>query len=311
VEQERLRDRDQAVATNDRDGNAWWLANDRQRMTLVEADLARGAMYWHNHEVRRLLVLVLVGMLSAPSTNPPQNDVPARGHYSAPIRYDGRFTLVRLRWGADLPAAGARTISPHGRFGDEYAWNHEYPHAEQILSAITGELTRLDIHHDGNEILMLDDPDLFKYPIAFMWEPGLWNLTDREAASFRAYLLKGGFAIFEDFKGTTQWANFEAQMHRALPEGRLVHLDSSHQIFNAFFPMKDVDAIVQPAPRVRPGYYGIFEDNDPSRRLIAVANYDNGVPGDRERSGQTLFPFHASSEAYKLGVNSMIYGLTH
>jgi hypothetical protein len=280
-------------------------------MTLVEADLARGAMYWHNHDVRRLLSLVLVGMLSGSSTNAPQSDGPARGHYSAPIRYDGRFTLVRLRWGADLPTAGARSISPHGRFGVQYAWNHDYPRAEQNLSAIIRELTYLDIHDDGNEILMLDDPDLFKYPIALMWEPGFWNLTDREAESFRAYLLKGGFAIFEDFDGATQWANFEAQMHRVLPEGRLVHLDSSHQIFSAFFPIKDIDAIAQPMSHIRPGYYGIFEDNDPSRRLIVVANYDNGVQEYWEWSGQTLFPFRASNEAYKLGVNNMIYGLTH
>jgi hypothetical protein len=124
-------------------------------------------------------------------------------------------------------------------------------------------------------------------------------------------LLKGGFAIFEDFDGATQWANFEAQMHRVLPEGRLVRLDSSHQIFNAFFPMKDIDAIVHPMSHIRPSYYGIFEDNDPSRRLIVVANYDNDVPEYWEWSGERRFPFDASNEAYKLGVNYMIYGLTH
>jgi hypothetical protein len=270
---------------------------------VVVADLARGAMYWHNYDVRRALLLVLVGMLSGSSTHAPQGDAPARGHYSAPIRYDGRFTLVRLRWGAELP-------SPRGRFGFQYAWSHDYPRAEQNLSAIIRELTYLDIHDDGNEILTLDDPDLFKYPLALMWEPGFWNLTDREAESFRAYLLKGGFAIFEDFDGATQWANFEAQMHRVLPQGRLVRLDSSQQIFNAFFPMKDIDAIVHPMSHIRPSYYGIFEDNDPSRRLLVVANYDNDVPQYWERSGQGLFPFDASNEAYKLGVNYMIYGLS-
>jgi Domain of unknown function (DUF4159) len=270
---------------------------------VIEADRARGAMYWHNYDVRRLLFLVLVGMLSSFSTNAPRSDAPGRDHYSAPIRYDGRFTLVRLRW-AELP-------SPRDPYGFQYAWSHDYPRAEQNLTAIIRELTYLDIHDDGNEILTLDDPDLFKYPIALMWEPGFWTLTDREAESFRAYLLKGGFAIFEDFDGTSQWANFKAQMHRVLPEGRLIRLDSSHQIFNAFFPIKDIDAIVHPMSHIRPSYYGIFEDNDPSRRLIVVANYDNDVPEYWEQSGQGLFPFDTSNEAYKLGVNYMIYGLSH
>jgi hypothetical protein len=92
--------------------NATDAASSSRATTLVEADLARGAMYWHNHDVRRELFLVLVGMLSGSPTSAPQNDMPARGHYSAPVRYDGRFTLVRLRWGADLPALG-------GRFGVE------------------------------------------------------------------------------------------------------------------------------------------------------------------------------------------------
>jgi hypothetical protein len=228
----------------------------------------------------------------------------ARGHYSAPLPYDGRFTFVRLRWGADL-------ASSSGRGGSGSAWNHDYPRAEQHLSAILRELTYLDVHDDGNEILTLDDPDLFKFPVALMWEPGFWNLTDREAASFRAYLQKGGFAVFEDFDGAAQWAHFEAQMHRVLPDGRFVRLDNSHPIFSAFFAIEDIDAIVHPMLRIRPSYYGIFEDNDPAKRLIVVANFDNDVPEYWEWSGQRLFPFDASNEAYKLGVNYMIYGLTH
>jgi len=242
-------------------------------------------------------------MLSGSSTNG-RPDAPARGHYSAPIRYDGRFTLVRLRWGADL-------VSLRGRSGVQYAWSRDYPLAEQKLSAIIRELTYLDIHEDGAEILMLDDPDLFKYPIALMWEPGFWSLTDREAESFRAYLLKGGFAIFKDVDGTMEWATFEAQMRRVLPEGRLVRLESSHQVFNAFFPMKDVEALVHPAPHMRPSYYGVFEDNDPSKRLLVVASCHNDAPEYREQSGEGLFPLDPSNEANRLGVNYMMYGLTH
>ena len=173
------------------------------------------------------------------------------------------------------------------------------------------ELTALDIRTDGSRILTLDDPELFKYPIAFMWEPGFWNLTDREAESFRAYLLKGGFAVFEDFDGPQQWTNFEAQMRRVLPDGRFVKLDNTHRIFNSFFQIQDIDAIVHPMSGIRPSYYGIFEDNDPSKRLMVVANFDNDVPEYWEWSGQGLFPFDASNEAYKLGVNYVIYGLTH
>ena len=230
-----------------------------------------------------------------------QFDAPGGPHRSD-VGYDGQFTFVRLRWQSDMGYA---------RRGFSSAWNHDYPRAEQHLSRILQSLTALDIRTDGSLILTLDDPELFKYPIAYMWEPGFWNLTDREAESFRAYLRKGGFAVFEDFDGAQQWEHFEAQMRRVLPEGRFVKLDKAHRIFDSFFAIKDIDAIVHPMTGIHPSYYGIYEDNDPSKRLVAVANYDNDVPEYWEWSAQGIYPFDASNEAYKLGVNYIVYGMTH
>ena len=246
----------------------------------------------------RLAAVIVV----AAGADAAQRDAPGRPHHSD-VTYDGTFTFVRLRWKADLG------FSRRGGFSS--AWNHDYPRAEQHLSQILRELTALDIHTDASRILTLDDPDLFRYPIAFMWEPGFWNLTDVEAESFRAYLSKGGFAIFEDFDGPQQWGNFEAQMRRVLPDGRFVRLDNAHRIYDAFFQIKDIHAIVHPMSGLRPSYYGVYEDNDPSKRLMVVANFDNDVPEYWEWSGEGLFPFDASNEAYKLGVNYVLYGLTH
>jgi hypothetical protein len=251
--------------------------------------------------VSRWLRLAAVIVVAA-GADAAQRDAPGRPHRTD-VTYDGQFTFVRLRWKSDLG------FSRRGGFSS--AWNHDYPRAEQHLSQILRELTALDIHTDASRILTLDDPELFRYPIAFMWEPGFWNLTDVEAESFRAYLSKGGFAIFEDFDGAQQWNNFEAQMRRVLPDARFVKLDNAHRIYDAFFQIKDIHAIVHPMSGIRPSYYGIYEDNDPAKRLMVVANYDNDVPEYWEWSGEGLFPFDASNEAYKLGVNYVLYGLTH
>ena len=229
-----------------------------------------------------------------------QYDRPPRAEHRLDLEYDGQVTFVRLRWNSGF-----------GRGGFGAAWNHDLPRAEQHLAMIVRELSLVDMRTDGSKVLALDDPELFKYPIAFMWEPGFWSLSDEEASAFRAYLAKGGFAVFEDFDGSQQWAHFEAQMERVLPGGRLVRLEQSHPIFDTFFRLRDIDAIVHPMTGIRPSYYGIFENNDPRGRLMVVANYDNDVPEYWEWSGQGLFPFDTSNEAYKLGVNYLIYGLTH
>src|SRR5688572_18527333 len=85
----------------------------------------------------------------------------------------GKVTLARLRWGSDS------SFSRRGGFSS--AWNHDYPRAEQHLSMIIKDITLLEMRTDADTILTLDDPALFNHPIALMWEPGFWNLPDRDA----------------------------------------------------------------------------------------------------------------------------------
>jgi hypothetical protein len=219
--------------------------------------------------------------------------------------YDGRFTFVRLRWGGGSGFGGG-----FGRFrGFSSAWDHDFPRAEQNLMQLLKELTLIPANTEGSLILSLTDPDLFKFPIVMMWEPGFWSLTDQEAIRFREYLLKGGFAIFDDFE-EGQWNNLEAQMRRVLPEAQWVKLDKSHRIFDTFFRMNTID-FPHPSYGILPNYYGIHEDNDPSKRLMVIANHNNDVAEYWEFAGEGFFPVDDSNEAYKLGVNYMLYGMTH
>ena len=156
---------------------------------------------------------------------------------------------------------------------------------------ILHELTALDIRTDGSLILTLDDPELFKYPIAFMWEPGFWNLTDREAESFRAYLLKGGFAVFEDFDGAAaveqlRSADAPRAAGRPVRQARQARIASSTRSFRSRTSTRSCTR----CPASAPSYYGIFEDNDPSKRLMVVANFDNDVPGVLGVVGAGLLP---------------------
>ena len=248
---------------------------------------------------RRLRIGTALVFLAA-AAGAAQYDRPGGAHRTD-LAYDGQVTFVRLAWRSGFGYSRG--------FGS--AWNHDFPRAEQHLALILRELTTLDMRTGGSLILTLDDPELLKYPIAFMWEPGFWNLSRGEADAFRRYLLKGGFAVFEDFDGPAQWSHFEAQMREVLPDHRLVKLDASHGIFDSFFRIADAHTIVHPMIGIRPSYYGIFEDNDPSKRLMVVANFDNDIPEYWEWSGQGLYPFNTSNDAYKLGVNYFVYGLTH
>ncbi|MGE5836320.1 MAG: DUF4159 domain-containing protein [Acidobacteriota bacterium] len=222
------------------------------------------------------------------------------------VGYDGRFTFARLKY----------PVAPGGYYYYGMpAWAHGLPRAEDNLLEILHAITAVPVRRETSNVFALDDPELTKYPVAYMTEAGYWQLTNREAAAFRAYLLKGGFAIFDDFRppprGGGGWETFEANMRRILPEARIVDLTPFDPIFHCFFDIETLDIIPQDYDLGRPVIRGIYENNDRTRRLIAVINFNTDVANFWEFSATGLKPVDETNEAYKLGVNYVIYGITH
>lgn len=211
--------------------------------------------------------------------------------------YDGRYVFTRLRYGP----ADQRMMRR------EPPWAHDYPRADFNFTKILAELTFVRTHMDEGNVRTLDDPDMALFPVAYMSEPGFWTLNDAEAEGLRAYLQKGGFIIFDDFRENHR-DNLVFQMRRVLPEARWVPLDVAHPIFHSFFEITSLDV---------EGYYGptewtgIFEDNDASKRLLAVANYNHDLGELWEYSDTGYVPVDLSNEAYKFGVNYVMYAMTH
>jgi hypothetical protein len=228
--------------------------------------------------------------------------------YQGNTPYDARFVFIRLRY---------NTGYGFGRRGGGPPWSHDYPRGEVHFTKILNEITFARPRLDGSNILALDDPELFKYPIAYMAEPGFWSMTDKETESFRAYLKKGGFVIFDDFRSAEgHWDNLQQQMRRVLPDARWVEItDGSHPVWHSFFEIKDPLALTaHPIYNGQPmvlSYWGIFEDNDPSKRLIAIANVNGDLSEYWEYSNTGFAPVDLNNEAYKYGINYVIYGLTH
>ncbi len=212
----------------------------------------------------------------------------------------GEFTFTRIRYGEGLGRGW-------GRMGG--AWRHDYPDADLNLQTILSELTAVHASRGRSNVFELEDPAIFHNPIIYISEPGFWSVSEDGARNLRAYLLKGGFLIFDDFEGR-QWDNMAAQMDRALPGARWVEIDESHPIFQSFFSVADI-YVPHPLVNVTPAYYAIFEDDDPTRRIMVLANHNSDLAEYWEWSATGFFAVDPTNDAYRLGVNYIIYGLTH
>lgn len=271
--------------------------------------------------------LVTIGLLSAigavsatdaPTASTAFTAVAAAPHATAVpqdfpwLPYDGSFTFVRIRY-KDRGFGGGGGYRRRGGFGDP-GWHHDYPDAEMHFSKIVQELTLARARQDpsGGNIIFLDDPRLLQFPVAYMSEPVDWFPDESEMEGLREYLLKGGFIIFDDFnvpRGAMQ--NLVQQMSRVFPELRWFPVDGREPIFDTFFKIDPINIVLPSYRGNQPVWYLMYENNDPSKRIIAVANDRADIGEFWEFSDRGFYPIDLSNEAYKVGVNYLIYALTH
>ncbi len=211
------------------------------------------------------------------------------------VEYDGKFTFARIRYTQ----------------GYRMSWSADYPAMERNFMSILSELSSIPLHKDASNVHTLDDPELFKYPVAYLTEPGYWYPTEAEATGLRTWLAKGGFLIVDDFYFQQQWDVFEQSMRAVLPNAQIVPLDISHPVFNSFFTIATLDGMTHPSSTAaKAQYLGIFENNDPSQRLQVVINFNNDIGDYMEWSGEGWYPVNLSNDAYKFATNYVVYGLS-
>lgn len=198
------------------------------------------------------------------------------------------------------------------------AWNTDFPEAEHYFLIALSRLTNIDATDVPNP-LRLDDPAIRGYPLLYAVEVGRMDLTGAEVEGLRNYLLAGGMLFVDDFWGTAEWANFELQMARVLPEYRPTELPADHPVRRTFYT---VDSIVQ-VPNIynahrggptweRDGYTphlrGIYDERG---RLLVLISYNSDLGDAWEHADDPYYPLPYSNFAFQLGVNAVIYGMSH
>ena len=220
--------------------------------------------------------------------------------------YDGRFTFFRVRF---EPTYGGDGRGFGRRGGNDKKWDHDTPRAERHLMKILEEITVLRPKMDCGAVYAFGEPESFKYPIAYVSEPGFWTMDETELKGIREYVAKGGFIIFDDFAGQ-HWYNFEERWREAFPDLQMQPVPRTNPLFDAFYDIR-----ASPLPPMQRGmqaeWYGAFEDNDPTKRLVAIAGYNADLGELMEFSDEAYVPIDLSNEAYKIMLNYLIYAMTH
>lgn len=217
---------------------------------------------------------------------------------------DHGFRFIRIQYD-DVRGGGGRGF--RGR-GFTPSWMHDYPTAEDNLYEALNKTTKIDIAGQYM-ILTLRDKRIFKYPFLYLCEPGFWYINEVEVKNLREYFARGGFVMFDDFRGLREWQNFYYNMKQVLPDKEPVEVPPDHEIWSIYY---DIDPIE--APSWVSGGYGKYDDRyfayyDDNGRMMAIVCYNQDVGDGWEWPQRRLDK--AETLAFQFGINFIIYALTH
>lgn len=198
------------------------------------------------------------------------------------------------------------------------SWATDYPKSDRQFLIVAERLTGLDMFMEEHPRLLTDE-HLNRFPFLYVLEVGGMSMTPEEATALREFLLRGGFLVVDDFWGTREWEIFEYEMQKVLPEYPIVDIPLEHEIFHTFY---DIDEIIQ-VPNVnngrrgwatheRDGYdpfvKGIFDDEG---RLMVIINWNTDLGDAWEWAEDPYYPLKYSTYAIQMGVNFIIYAMSH
>ena len=209
-------------------------------------------------------------------------------------------------------------------------WATDYPGAEINFSIRMSELTRTRISRraDGKPdhfVVRLTDDALFQCPFVQMSDVGTLEFSDPEVAALRSYLLKGGFLWVDDFWGPAAWDQWVSQIGRVLTSGEYpIHeIPIDHPIFRMLFDVKKVPQI--PSIQFWRGSGGGTSErgsasevphmrgiSDRHGNLMVLMTHNTDIADAWEREGEDSQYFYSFSPAgYAIGINGLIYAMTH
>ena len=242
----------------------------------------------------------------------------ARSHASSPDSHkdgpEAEFQLLRMKY---------RTFGGGGSHGYfQPWWAIDYPLAEEHFFPALRRSTNIQVADEERQYDLMDER-IFEYPFMLMQQPGRgeWTPTAKEAARLREYCIRGGFLLVDDLHGEYDWAIFESNIRRVFPDKPIVEIPEDDPLMHVFFDLKDRTAIpglrhlrrsrggqIVAQLEGKPHWRGIY--NDEGYLMVAI-NFNSDMGDSWEHADDPVYPVPMTALGYKLGINYILYAMTH
>lgn len=253
---------------------------------------------------------------------PPDYQKPAEwvfGRLMYPEHPDGMFGARRGRMGYGGFGFGGFAGGDWREGGT--GWTQDYPRADRHFAQAVRRLTRVDSRSVEQPVNPDETDDFFNWPWLNAGEMGDWKLTDAQVKTVREYLLRGGFLMLDDFWGPDEYARFNETMAKIFPDRPVVDIPSSDPIFHTVYDLDDRYQILGQWSFSRGGFgmsrraegtvahwMGVFDDKN---RVMVAISFNSDVGDSWEWADDPSYPEKLSALGIRLGVNYVVYSMTH
>ena len=195
-------------------------------------------------------------------------------------------------------------------------WTQDFPRADRHFAQAMRRLTRIHVR-SVEQPVNLEEGDAYDWPWLYAVQVGEWGLTDGQGKALREYLLRGGFFMADDFHGGEEWHEFESRIRRAFPDRPIVEIPDDDPIFHSVYDVTDRYQVPGQA-HLRVGYKyadgkgahwrGIYDDQG---RVMVAISFNSDIGDAWEFADDPWYPAKFSDLAIRLGVNYVVYAMTH
>ena len=234
---------------------------------------------------------------------------------------------VPADWQENTEWAFARLMYPpgpndgyRGRFDGDWRkgmslWTQDYPRADRHFSRALRRLTRVHVR-SVEQPINLDEGEQYDWPWLYAVQVGEWGITDDQAKALREYLLRGGFFMADDFHGGFEWEMFEKRIKRVFPDRPIVEIADADAIFHTVYDLNDRYQIPGAAhlgaghknDGIGAHWRAIYDDKG---RIMVAISYNSDIGDAWEWADEPEYPEKFSDLAIRIGVNYVIYAMTH
>jgi Domain of unknown function (DUF4159) len=198
------------------------------------------------------------------------------------------------------------------------SWSQDYPRADRHFAQALRRLTRIHVRSVEQPVNLDNEDDVYNWPWLCAGEMGDWKLTAAQAKTLREYLLRGGFLMLDDFWGTEEWDRFKESMDRVFPDRPIVEVEDADAIFHTVYDLDDRYQVpgqwaLRRGTTYRndgevPHWRGIYDDDG---RLMVAMSFNSDIGDSWEWADDPSYPEKYSALGIRIGVNYVVYSMTH